>query len=424
MNKFFKKILLRSSNLDYISLGIKDLKANTPVNKIFDAINNYSDNSEIRYVGGCVRKIINKEKVDDIDLATNLNPKEVSSALKKNNINFHETGIEHGTITIVIEDYKFEITSLREDINTDGRHAKVKFSTDWKKDASRRDFSINSIYSDANGNLFDPFNGKKDLENGLIKFIGDPEERIKEDYLRILRYLRFFLIYSKHKHDLEILKILRKNLSGISNLSKDRLFDELKKFIKSNVLEKLSNDKYSTELVEIIFPQLKKIQFFKNPNFFAKAKLNECDVIFLLSILIIDESDNLEFFMYKFNISKKDQKRLNNMNNFFNDKITSSSFSERNLNKLFYYNGKQAVIDILSYKLFVSKKIDKKLIALLEIFKSKVMPSLPISAQNLMSEHNIPEGKTLGNKLKMIEEEWVNNNFKLSDKQINKIISR
>ena len=83
MNKFFKKILLRSSNLDYISLGIKDLKANTPVNKIFDAINNYSDNSEIRYVGGCVRKIINKEKVDDIDLATNLNPKEVSSALKK-----------------------------------------------------------------------------------------------------------------------------------------------------------------------------------------------------------------------------------------------------------------------------------------------------------------------------------------------------
>ena len=100
--------------------------------------------------------------------------------------------------------YKFEITSLREDISTDGRHAKVKFSKDWKKDASRRDFTINSIYSDGEGNLFDPFNGKKDLENGLIKFIGDPDKRIKEDYLRILRYLRFFLNYSKQKHNLEI----------------------------------------------------------------------------------------------------------------------------------------------------------------------------------------------------------------------------
>ena len=352
MNKFLDKILLRTNNLDYISLAIKDLSLKTPVNKIFNAINNHSDTSEIRYVGGCLRKIIRREKVDDIDLATNLNPKEVISALKKNDINFYETGIEHGTITVIIEDHKFEITSLREDINTDGRHAKVKFSIDWKKDASRRDFSINSIYSDANGNLFDPFNGKKDLENGLIKFIGNPEERIKEDYLRILRYLRFFLIYSNHKHDQEILRILRKNITGISNLSKDRLFDELKKFIKSKVLEKLSNDKYSSELIEIIFPQLKKIQFFKNPNSFAKAKLDECDVIFLLSLLIIDDSDNLEFFMYKFNISKKNQKRLKIINDFFNTKISNTSFSERNLNKLFYYNGKQAVIDVLSYRLF------------------------------------------------------------------------
>ena len=424
MNKLLDKIFFRTNNLDYISLDIKDLNLNTPASKIFNAIKNHSDTSEIRYVGGCVRKIINKEKVDDIDLATNLNPKEVSSTLKKNNINFYETGIEHGTITVVIDNYKFEITSLREDFNTDGRHAEVKFSTDWKRDASRRDFSINSIYADANGNLFDPFNGKKDLENGLIRFIGDPEERIKEDYLRILRYLRFFLSYSNHKHDQEILRVLRKNLSGISNLSKDRLFDELKKFIKSKVLEKLSNDKYSIELIEIIFPQLKKIKIFKNLNSFAKVKLEECDIIFLLSLLIIDESDNFEFFMYKFNISKKDQKRLKIIKNFFNEKISSKSFSERNLNKLFYYNGKQAIIDILSYKLFISKKIDKKLIDLLEIFKSKIIPIMPISAKTLMSEHNIPEGKTLGNKLKMIEEEWVNNNFKLSDKQISKIISR
>jgi poly(A) polymerase len=213
--------------------------------------------------------------------------------------------------------------------------------------------------------------------------------------LRILRYLRFFLNYSKHPHNLEIIRSLKINIGGLSKLSKERLLDELK-----------------------------KIGIFKNPNSFAKVKLEESDVIFLLSLLIIDESDNLEFFIYKFNISKKDQKRLEIINNFFNEKISTKSFSERNLNKLFYYNGKQAVIDILSYKLFVSKKIDKKFIDLLEIFTSKVMPTMPISAKILMSDHNIPEGKTLGNKLKMIEEEWVDNNFELSDKQINKIINR
>ena len=161
---------------------------------LFNAINSYSTESEIRYVGGCVRKIISKEKVDDIDLATNLEPNQVCEVLRLNIIDF-KTGIEHGTITAVIDNNKFEITTLREDILTDGRHSKIKFSKDWIKDASRRDFTINSIYSDKDGNLFDPYNGKKDLEKGLINFIGETDKRVKEDYLRILRYIRFFLNY-------------------------------------------------------------------------------------------------------------------------------------------------------------------------------------------------------------------------------------
>ena len=194
LNKFFK----RNYNLNHVSKKIIDLSKNTPVKKIFNSINNFSSDSEIRYVGGCIRKIIKGEIVDDIDLATNLNPKQVCEVLKQNNINFNETGIEHGTITAVINNYNFEITSLREDVETDGRHAQVKFSTDWKKDASRRDFTINCIYADIDGNLFDPYNGKDDLEKGVIKFIGDPEQRIKEDYLRILRYFRFYLNYSNY----------------------------------------------------------------------------------------------------------------------------------------------------------------------------------------------------------------------------------
>ena len=222
MKYLLNKLFLRSNNLDSVSKDLKNLTLKTPASKIFNAINSHSEVSEIRYVGGCVRKIINKEKIDDIDLATNLEPKDVCEALKKNEINFYETGIEHGTITAIIDDYKFEITTLRKDVLTDGRHAEVKFSKDWKEDASRRDFTINAIYSDREGNLFDPFNGKEDLEKGEINFIGNPEKRIKEDYLRILRYIRFFLKYSKQKHKPEIIKYLKMNLDGISKLSKER----------------------------------------------------------------------------------------------------------------------------------------------------------------------------------------------------------
>ena len=116
MRSFLDKFFFRSNNLNYISKNIKDITNNTPVHKIFNAINSFSLESEIRFVGGCIRKIINKEKVDDIDLATNLIPKDVCNALEKENIDYFETGIDHGTITAVIDKQKFEITTLREDI--------------------------------------------------------------------------------------------------------------------------------------------------------------------------------------------------------------------------------------------------------------------------------------------------------------------
>ena len=210
MENFLDKFFFRSRNLDHISKNLKNITYKTHANKIFEAINSYSESSEVRYVGGCIRKIIKNEEVDDIDFATNLNPSDVSEALKKKEINYYETGIDHGTITAIIDKNKYEITSLRKDVSTDGRHAKVEFSLDWKEDAARRDFSINSIYSDKDGNLFDPYDGKMDLENGNIKFIGDAENRIKEDYLRILRYVRFFINYSNQSHDPKIIKIIKK----------------------------------------------------------------------------------------------------------------------------------------------------------------------------------------------------------------------
>ena len=422
MDKFLDKIFFRSRNLDYISQNLKDITNQTPANKIFEAINNYSESSEVRYVGGCIRKVINKEVVDDIDLATNLKPNEICEALKNKDINFYETGIEHGTVTAVIDEYKYEITSLRKDVKTDGRHAKVEFSLDWKEDAARRDFSINSIYSDARGNLFDPNNGKKDLEEGLIHFIGDAEIRIKEDYLRILRYVRFFLNYSNHKHKPEIIKIIKRNIGGISKLSSERLIDEFKKLTKSHGFVKLFQDNDSLEIIEIIFPQLKNLAKFKKLNTHARDNLFKIDFIFLLSLMIVDGTDNTDYFLYKFNISKKGQKRLKLIDFFYKEKTNLKNFTEKNFNKIFYFNGKQAVIDIINFKLFTSNKVEKKLIKLIEVYKDKVIPTMPIGANTLMAKYNIPEGKILGNKLKMIEEMWVKNDFQILDKQIQKII--
>ena len=326
MSNLIDKIFFRSQNLNYINLGFKDIQKNTEVNQIFSAIHSFSKISEIRYVGGCVRKIINREVVDDIDLAVNLKPKDVCDALDKRNIKYYESGIEHGTITALINNIKFEITSLRRDIDTDGRHAKVEFSDNWKEDASRRDFTINSIYADIEGNLFDPFDGKKDLENGKINFVGDVELRINEDYLRVLRYIRFFLNYSQDKHNPKIIKIIKKNLSGVSSISAERLLDEFQKLLKSKGFLKLAKDHDCLQIINLIFPQLKNISIFSKLNNFAKKNLLKVDFIFLLSLLVIDGTDNVDYFIYKFNLSKKDKKRLLFLNNFFSKKILTKLF--------------------------------------------------------------------------------------------------
>ena len=422
MDNFLDKIFFRSRNLDYISQNLIDLTKQTSAHKIFEALNSYSDESEVRYVGGCIRKIIKKQNVDDIDLATNLRPNEVCDALKKKQINYYETGIDHGTITAIIEDNKYEITSLRKDISTDGRHAKVEFSLDWKEDATRRDFSINSIYSDKDGNLFDPYNGKNDLERGKVNFIGDAENRIKEDYLRILRYVRFFTNYSNQDHDPKIIKIIKKNIDGVSKLSSERLLDEFKKLTKSNAFLEIFKDDICLEIIRMIFPQLKNLDNLKKLNSHAHDNLSKVDFIFLLSLLIIDGTDNSDYFIYKFNLSKKDQKRLRSIDLFYKENVNLKNFTEKNLNKIFYYNGKQTVLDIINFKLFTSIKVEKKLLKLIEIYTNKILPAFPIGANMIMSKYNIPEGKTLGNKLKLIEETWVQNSFQISEKQILKII--
>ena len=422
MIEILNKIFLRSKNLGNLNAEFQELRNKTGIELIFQAVESYSDESEIRYVGGCVRKILRGEKVDDIDLATNLNPEQIIQVCKKKNIKFYETGLEHGTITVIINDYKFEITSLRKDLKTDGRHADVMFTNDWKEDASRRDFSINSIYSDLEGNIFDPFNGKQDLENGKISFIGDAEKRIKEDYLRILRYIRFFLNYSKHEHDREITKVIKKNLDGVSKISSERLLDEFKKLFNSDGFLNLNNDKFSSEIINLIFPQFKNINLLRDLNKYARDNIKKLDFIFFISLMIADGTDNADYFIYKFNISKKDQKRILFLNEFLKKK-NNKNLNTKDLWKILYFNGKESLLDLINFHIFKSKKVDKKLLNFLNFFKDKKAPLMPLRAITLMTKYNIPEGKDLGLKLKQIENKWVDNNFTISEKEVEKLIN-
>jgi len=419
LSKIFKN---KNSKNSYFE-DFKTLSKKTNIEKIFHLISNFSETSEIRYVGGSIRKIINREAVDDIDLATTISPIEVCEIFKKNNINFYESGIEHGTVTAKIDGYKFEITTLRKDISTDGRHAEVEFSKDWHEDASRRDFTFNSIYADLEGNLYDPFNGRKDLELGNVKFIGDPEKRIKEDYLRILRYVRFFLNYSKVDHDVNLKKIIKQNINGISKISSDRLLDELKKLVLSEGFLKITKDEFCQEITRLIFPQLININIFKNINEYSKDIIEKKDFIFLVSLMIIDETDNSEYFVYKYNISNDDKKRIRFLSNIFSNNLDKNTFKEKELWKILYYNGKEHLNDVINFKIFKNKKVDKNLVKLKKFFSNQDPPKIDIKAKTLIEKFNYKEGKELGKKLKEIEDFWVENSFKISDQELKKIVN-
>lgn len=422
MKALLKKIFQNKKISSDKDLKFLDLKNNKGVNKIFGAINNYNETSEIRYVGGCVRKILNDEKTDDIDLATNLTPDQVRQCLDKNQIKFFETGIEHGTITAVIDDQNFEITTLRKDVKTDGRHAVVEYTTNWKEDSLRRDFSINSIYSDLDGNLYDPNSGHKDLNVGIIKFIGDPETRIKEDYLRIIRYLRFYTEYSKIDHEINIIKIIKKNIEGLGKISKERQFNELKKILKLDNFLKLFKNKTSCELFSLIFPQLKNFKKLSKLSKPQEKILKNKSLNFVISFLVIDETDNSDYFVYKYNLPNELKDKINFLKNNSLNKDSTKIFNKKDLQKIFYYEGKSSTIDLIDFNLLYFKQ-SKKLSELKTYFEKLDKPEFPIKAQLLINDYGLKEGRELGQKLKNLEMKWIENNFNLSKKDMEKVLS-
>ena len=418
-----KKILNKEKNSSPFFLKFKTLKEKTKIDKIFKSITDSSENNEVRYVGGCIRKILSKEEVDDIDLATNIEPSKVLEILKNNNIAFYESGIEHGTVTVKIDNFTFEITSLRKDISTDGRHAKVQFSDNWYEDASRRDFTFNSIYADLNGNLYDPFNGKKDLENGEVKFIGDAETRIKEDYLRILRYFRFYTQYSQHKHDIVIIQSIKKNLDGIKKISKERILDELFKILNLNNFYELFNNDFSCSIILTIFPQLKHYDRFRVIKNIPNKIINKLNIPLILSILLIDNSEDCEFFLYKFKFSNRDKNRILFLLNKYKKINIQELLDEQKLVKLAYLDNTAEIIDLLVFSTFVSEKIDINTVEKRISFLDKLsLPIFPIKADYLKLKFNFSESKELGLALKKLEQSWIDNDFIIDKSEIKNIL--
>ena len=233
----------------------------------------------------------------------------------------------------------------------------------------------------------------------------------------------FFLNYSKVDHKDSIKKIIKQNINGISKISSDRLLDELKKLVLSKGFLKISKDKFCQEIITLVFPQLINLGIFKNINDYSKKIIEEKDFIFLISLMIIDNTDNSEYFIYKYNISNEDKKRIKFLSNIYSKNLDRNTFKEKNFWKIIYYNGKDYLIDLIDFQIFQNKKLDENLLKLKTFFNTQEVPKLEVKGKTLIEKFNFKEGKELGEKLTEIEEFWIENSFKISDQELNKIIN-
>ena len=428
MLKKIKNIVLKTDRFLYKKFGsdksTKFLENIKEAKIIFSYLNEIGRESAVRFVGGCVRKAICGENIDDIDLATSLEPDEVKKRLNKENIKVIDTGISHGTVTAIINNKKFEITTLRKDVSTDGRHANVEFTSNWEQDASRRDFTINAIYADIEGRIFDPLNGISDLQNGKIKFIGSSNERIQEDYLRILRYLRFFAQYSKTDYDQDIIRSIKKNINGLNKISNERIFDELRKILTLNIAFKLFSHNPLKEIILSIFPQFKYYERLKIVNSLNQKLRNKYDNHLILALLIIDQSDNYEYFCHKYKTSNSIKNRFKNISINFENLTSKKFYSEENIKKLIYLSSKDYVIDLLLFSICANNKIETLSIEkLIDYVSTCEVPKFPISGDYL-KKHGYKTGQVLGKKLKSLEEKWIENNFIIEKKVVEKSLGK
>ena len=302
-----------------------------------------NDKIVARFVGGCVRKYLTNDSIDDIDIATILNTDEIKERFKNTNFKVVDTGVKHGTVTLVSDQFKLEITTLRKDVETDGRHAQVQYINDWQLDSERRDFTINAIYLDINGKIFDPQNGTVDLKNNNVRFIGDPQKRIEEDYLRIIRFIRFKIMYDS-KVETSTSRAIKLNLNGIKKISKERILGELFKILNLKKFINLNEDKYLKEMFSLIFPEFNNFERLDRLKKIYNNLYIEKNII--LAVLLIDEKNNHEYFAHKYNIANNIKENLSLLARDLKLSKDNKDFFEKDLEKNIYLKNKDYLINL------------------------------------------------------------------------------
>ncbi len=363
-----------------------------------------------RFVGGCVRDgLLGLVTPDtDLDLTTPARPNEIIALLKKAAIKVIPTGLNHGTVTALCGDQVFEITTLREDIDCDGRHAEVRFTDDFRLDAARRDFTINAMSVDTDGKLYDYFNGRKDLALGRIRFVGDADKRVREDYLRILRFFRFFAGYGKKPVDMTALAACRDHKSRINGLSGERIRAEMFKLLcahdPQSALELMTETDVITEVLppDLAFTSLTRLLSIEPRK----------DPILRLAALLRTAAPyegHVASIADYWRLSNKDRDRLFTLTAERRVSVVATKLKAR---KDIYRLGGKAYLDLVC--LSAAETLDAKsenLVNARGLVANWTSPVMPVNGQDLIVR-GIKPGPELGDLLASLEAWWLDHDMK------------
>jgi poly(A) polymerase len=358
---------------------------------------------EARVAGGAVRNALFGEPLGDIDIATTLAPQDVMTAFKKAGISVHPTGIEHGTVTVVVDHKPYEITTLRRDVETDGRRAVVAFTDDWKADALRRDFTINALYCDASGKIHDYVEGYADILRKRIIFVGAPTARIKEDYLRILRFFRFLAAYEKMTPDRASLAACVRLKKGLLGLSAERIAREMFKLLAGPkavpVLKLMAKHKVLKDILG-------------HSDDFRVIQRLPLDPV-LRAFVLAKKPEGLR---EAWRLSNNQARRIEAL---LQGTVLTPKLRENEQQKLLYAMGAEAWRDsaYLSWAKSRAPLTDRAWERMLKLPARWVVPSLPVAGRDLLAL-GFPSGPDLGRELKRLEDYWIASDFKSTKEEL------
>ena len=364
-----------------------------------------------RFVGGCVRNAILKQPISDIDIATTLTPEQVAEALSRAGLKAVPTGVEHGTVTAVAGNHPFEITTLRRDVETDGRRAVVAFTTDWAEDAMRRDFRLNALYADPNGKLYDPTaGGLADARAGRIVFVGDAETRIREDALRILRFFRFTAWYGRGEPDAAGLAACAGLRGLIGALSAERVSAELLKLLAAEDPRPAVRLMAQAGVLGEALPEAAGLARFERLVTIETEMLFTEDALLRLASMLPDDPVAGAALAERLRLSNAQRDRL--VAALDPDPALKSWMSPKETRQLVYRLGVDAFCDRVTLAWAASERpaATVQWRALLPTARGWTAPKFPLSGDEVMAA-GVPKGPLVGEVMREVEAWWVESDF-------------